>query len=872
MTQLAQIVRRHAYALVGATVLSALLVAVSTNIQTRMREAAQRDMEKSLITISETSQQALVSWIEEEKRTVRIFSDNEDIRTYTEALLKVNRNHDDLLKASAQKDLRDWFEPLLVTSKHLGFFVVAPDGISIASARDANIGSRNLLFQQSDFLTGITAGNTLMSHPLRSDVALANEQGQLIEGLPTMFVGAPVYDKNSTVIAALLFRIDPQDDFNSILRRGRIGTSGETYTFDDKGNMISDSRFIAQLIKTDLLQSDASDSLNLAIRDPGIDLTRNDPDETSGKDWPLTFMALDATKKKSGSNLTGYRGYRGVSVVGTWLWNDDYSWGIATEIDVDEAYAALSDNLAIFKTATLVVVCLILSILLLSSVSRHRVVISEKRYRSLFNNTNDAILVVNPTSRRVLDANDRASSELLYDRTELLEMGIFDLHPKSVADEVLARWDRSTLEGDVTFETDVVRKDGTTFNAEISISLAGLEEGTVCQTFIRDITHRKALEEKLAHSQRMETVGTLAGGIAHDFNNLLTPIIGNAQLIVTNTESDSKIRIYTDRIIKTGRRAANLVNQIMLLGKHSEPDMMPVDLSPILDDAIKLMRTSILPSISLTIDIDRDCDMITADASQIHQVIMNLCINASHAMEETGGNLNVSLHPIDADDAIVKMVDALEEGAYAKISISDTGLGMDDIVRRRIFDPFFSTKKKGKGTGLGLSTAHNIITSHGGHITVRSEPGVGSTFNIYLPTAAPDPLVAPPTRAPITGGNEHILIVDDDADNTTMMHDMLAQLGYTITTANSGPEALEIFTDRPEDINLLITDYAMPEMNGDILSQKVRDICADMPVIIVTGFGAALSEEYIRKLNIKSLLKKPFTRQALDTAIREALE
>lgn len=853
--------------------MSALLIAVSMNIQIRMREAAQRDIEKSLVTIAETSEQALVSWVEEQKRTLQLFAENEEVRAHTEELLRTDRNHDDLLQSPAQLKLRDWFAPVLVTKKHLGFFIVAPDGVSIASARDTNIGSVNLLIRQENFLKTIASGKAFVSHPLRSDVALPDENGVLTEGLSSMFVGAPVFNKNAEVIAALLFRIAPRDDFNPILRRGRIGTSGETYAFNSSGNMISESRFPSQLAEVGLLDRIGSDYLNLPIRDPGSNLMKGPSTEEETGDWPLTYMADAATQKGSGHNLKGYRDYRGVPVVSVWLWNEDYNWGIATEIDVDEAYQALSSNLTIIRTATFVVVGLILTILMLSSISRRRVVASELRYRSLFSNTNDAIVIADPVSGRLLDANDRAFKELLYSRPDLLQLNILDLHPESASDEILENWQLSASQGDVIFETSVARRDGSTFDAEISVSLAVLEEGNVYQAFIRDVTKRKSLEEKLTHSQRMETVGTLAGGVAHDFNNLLTPIIGNAQLIAANIDKDSNLQAYTNRIITTGNRAATLVSQLMTLGSKSEPDMSSVKLPPVIEDAIKLIRTSIPHSISLTTDIDLDCAPITADASQIHQVIMNLCLNAAHAMKQDGGEMHVTLHPIEADDAILKMVDELKVGTYAKISVSDTGHGMNEPIRRQVFDPFFSTKEKGKGTGLGLSTVHNIITSHDGHITVYSEPDVGSTFNIYLPTAATDtPLNGVSINEKISGGNEHILIVDDDIENTIVMKDMLTQLGYTITSTNDGEEAFKAFVDNQSDIELLITDFAMPNMNGDVLVQKIRNISSDIPVVIMTGFGAALSSQSVRNLGIRKLLSKPFTREALDQAIREALE
>lgn len=872
MTGLREVLLRHKSALLGSLVLSILLIAGSLNIQTTMQGSARRDMEKSLITVAETSQQALSSWFEEHKSDARIFAESETVRTHALELLRVHGNNGDLLGSPAQRELRNWFAPILAAKNHAGFFLIAPDGISIASTRDSNIGSVNLLSQQKALLNHIFAGRTMVSLPLRSDVPLPDSQGRLVEGLPTMFVGTPVRNAASDIIAILMLRIDPQDDFNKILQRGRIGSSGETYAFDSRGKIISEIRFKRQLIDIGVMRRGTTDSLDVEVRDPGVNLVHDQTPALIMADRPLTLMAKSAIAGETGRNLVGYRDYRGVPVVGAWIWIDDLNFGITSEIDVEEAYETVSSNLTIIRGTTLALVVLIVSILMVSSVNRYRLVASESRYRNLFSNANDAILIVDPESRRILDVNSKASDELQYSRSELLELEIQDLHPISTMDEILSRWEKLGSEGSTVFEARVMRKDKSQFDAEVSISLAQLDGGTVCQAFIRDVTQRKILEEKLSHSQRMETVGTLAGGIAHDFNNLLMPIIGNAQLIDANIDKASNLHIYTDRIVSAGNRAANLVDQLLTLSRKQEPNMAAVELAPILEDAARLIRTSIPLSVILTTDVDKDCGEITADASQIHQIIMNLCINASHAMEETGGELRVSLHPIEADDAIIQMVDDLEEGGYAKISISDTGQGMDETVRRQIFDPFFSTKKQGKGTGLGLSTVHSIVTSHGGHITVKSEPGVGSTFDIYLPFAKASLRDVRSDKERPKGGHEHILVVDDDIDNTTMMNDMLTQLGYKVTSVNSGADALHFFEGEQANVQLLITDFAMPNMNGMVLVKEVREIQHDTPVVMMSGFGAAVSTSDIGSLGVLKLLNKPFTREQLDGAIREALD
>lgn len=872
LTKAAQDLLRQKVTLAVSSIVSIVLLVTSLNVQSSMREAARRDMEKSLTTVVETTQQALVSWFEEERAVVRILADNEELRLHTRELLKVVPGPADLQGSDALKKLRLLFAPVLKTKRYEGFFVVTPDGTNIASARNRNLGWVNLLAPQGDYLNRVIDGETLMSLPLRSDVPIKDEKGRLSEGLPTMFVGTPIRDTDSSVLAVLLFRIGPQSHFNPILQRGRIGTTGETYAFDRDGKMVSESRFMPHLYETGLLPREASDNLDIELRDPGVNLVTGEASEFEWADQPLTVMAQSATSGETGQNLAGYRDYRGVPVIGSWLWIDELDIGITTEIDVDEGYEALWSNLAVIQTATFVVIGLFISILMISSISRARLIASDKKYRSLFSNANDAILIADPVSHRIVDANDKALQQLLYSRAELLDLKILDLHPTAAIDQILTMLDRLEATRGVIFETKFQRKDGSIYDAEISARLLELDNEMVVQAFVRDVAQRKILEEKLLHSQRMETIGTLAGGIAHDFNNLLTPIIGNGQLIAANVDSESNIQTYADRIIGAGQRATALVSQLMTLGQQSESKMAPVELSAIIIDAIRLVRTSIPASISLTTDIAEGSTVITADAGQIHQVIMNLCINAIHALEDVGGELRVALHSVEADDTFVQMVDDMKEGTYAKISISDTGHGMDESVRRQIFDPFFSTKEQGKGTGLGLSTAHSILTSHGGHITVYSEPEIGTTFNIYLPvsnvsgTAA---LTQPKDSA--TGGEDHILVVDDDVENTEMMSDMLTQLGYTITASNSGDVAIQEFSDRRDDFDLVITDFAMPGMNGDVLSKKLREIRREVPIIIMTGFEASLSQDTIRELNIGEVLHKPFTREEVDRAIREAL-
>lgn len=863
---------RHWISVLVTLVISGLPVVAALGIQVNMRESARRDMEKSLTTVVETTQQALVTWFKDHQSDARFLASSKPLRAYTLELLAAHRNKDDLLAAEAQEKVRNWFAPILQAKDHTEFILITPDGINFASTRGASVGARNLLLQQEGLFKKISGGETLLSLPFRSDVSLPDNQGGPDKGLTTMFVGAPIRDEASRVIATLLLRIDLQQDFSPLLQRGRIGTSGETYAFDSRGKMISDSRHIPQLIEAGLLPPESTTSLGLELRNPTVNLMTGETPPTQAKDRPLTDMAKSATNGESGQNLVGYQDYRGVPVVGAWVWIEDLNLGITTEIDVEEAYETLSNNVAIMRSTTLLLLGLIIPILLISGASRHHTSASELRYKSLFNNTNDAIVILDSRSRKVIDANAKATQQLGYTPAELSELGIRDLFNKEEADDVLVQWAKLEAEGSVVFETNVLRKDGSILFAEVSITLAELEERAVFQAFFRDVGQRKSLEEKLSHSQRMETVGTLAGGVAHNFNNLLMPIIGNAQLIVANIDDKSNLTAYAERIVGAGNRASALVDQLLTIGRQQKTEMIPIALAPLVEEAISLLQTSISPSILLSTDIDETCGKVKADASQLHQAIMNLCINASHAMEETGNELRISLQPVEADDTLRQMVDSLEEGGYVRLSISDAGKGMDENTRRKIFDPFFSTKEHGKGTGLGLSTVHNIVASHGGHITVNSQPGVGSTFDVYLPLAEPATIECEPTRHVAKGGGEHILVVDDNADVAEVISDILEQLGYKITVANNGADALGIFEVDPGGIDLVITDFAMPNMDGSDLVRRIRAIQHDTRVVMMSGFRAALSGSDIASLGVLKLLNKPFTREQLDETIASAFD
>lgn len=396
----------------------------------------------------------------------------------------------------------------------------------------------------------------------------------------------------------------------------------------------------------------------------------------------------------------------------------------------------------------------------------------------------------------------------------------------------------------------------------------------------QDITEQREAEEEketlrsqLQQSQKMEAIGTLAGGIAHDFNNILSVILGYTELAQTNLPEGSKASNHLGQSLIGLNRATELVKQILTFSRKSDQELQPIKVQTITKEVMKLLRSSLPTTIDIRKDIDYSCENVLADPTQIHQIILNLCTNSSHALRETGGIIAVSLKQVRLDqEDIYKIID-LKPGSYVKLEVSDNGIGMEKEIQEKIFDPYFTTKKKGEGTGLGLSVVHGIVKTLSGDITVYSEPGKGTTFNVYLPVNASAKEIAP-EKISITNitGNEHILIVDDDQDIVQMNKEMLENQGYTIYPFTDSVEALSVFEKAPAKFDLLITDMTMPQKTGAELSQEVLATRPDLPIILRTGFSDLINEEEAKRIGIKKYLMKPVRQNDLLAAVREVLD
>jgi PAS domain S-box-containing protein len=385
-----------------------------------------------------------------------------------------------------------------------------------------------------------------------------------------------------------------------------------------------------------------------------------------------------------------------------------------------------------------------------------------------------------------------------------------------------------------------------------------------------DITEKRGLEEQLRQAHKMEALGTLAGGIAHDFNNILGIILGNTELALLDRPQGQPARHPLEQIHQACVRAQALVRQILSFSRKATQELQLCHLCPIVRESLALLRALIPTTIDLRLEITATADVVLADPAQIHQVVMNLVMNAAQAMEYAGGVLEVSLVDLVLDEMSAPHHE-LKPGAYVQLTVRDTGGGIAPAIMGRIFDPYFTTKEVGRGTGMGLAVVHGIVTHHGGAISVQSVLDQGASFQVYLPVRQEEPLRASPPTGALPSGQERILFVDDELALVNMGKEFLERLGYEVLTETSSKEALALFIRQPDRFDLVITDMTMPSMTGDRFAKELRRIRPDIPIILCTGFSHHLNEEAARAIGIGAFLMKPFVLRELAETIRTVL-
>jgi len=508
---------------------------------------------------------------------------------------------------------------------------------------------------------------------------------------------------------------------------------------------------------------------------------------------------------------------------------------------------------------------------------------SEKKFRALFEQSGGYCMILDPNTSDgipvIIDANEAALLIHGYKRDAFIGQPVSDIDDEDGKRLVKKRTAEIMTGKPFYVENDHVRKDGTTFSVAVNAKRIDIgDEPPFILTTEFDITAKKQvekekvkLENRLQQAQKMEAIGTLAGGIAHDFNNILAVIIGFTEIAKDDSQPGSTIYKALDKVLEAGDRAKSLVNQILDFSRQTDTECFPLHPAVIVRKAIKMLRPSLPTTIEINKNIDTQTGLILANPTQIHQILMNLCTNAFHAMEDTGGKLDISLKETHLSSNDLVNEPTIETGTFIQLSVCDTGPGIAPEVEKKIFDPYFTTKETGKGTGMGLSIVHGIVNSYGGFISFDSKLGKGTSFNVFLPVVENAVLSETEDIEKIPIGSEKILFIDDEEIIAKMGKTMLEKLGYHVTVRKSSFEALEIFRNQPDLFDLVITDQTMPGMTGSDLSRRMLQIRPDIPIILCTGYSTIMSEGKAKSIGIKEFALKPLAMKDIAKLIRKVL-
>jgi len=497
--------------------------------------------------------------------------------------------------------------------------------------------------------------------------------------------------------------------------------------------------------------------------------------------------------------------------------------------------------------------------------------------------TANAMIVGLDQEGRVEFVNPMVEELTGYAAAELIGQNWFEqVVPRDIYPEVWEEFAR-LMKGGLPkgFENPVLTKDGQ--ERVISWSNRELrEDETIVGTLSVgiDITKRRAAEQdkerlagQLRQAQKMDSLGTLAGGIAHDFNNILSPIIGYAEIIQMESDPTSDHARNAEGILKASLRARDLVLQILTFSREKEQEKKPIKIQPVLKEALKLLRASVPATIELQEHVDSHCGPVMGDPTQIYQVVMNLCTNAYQSVQEQSGSIEIVANEVLLTAEDQPQFLELSPGPHIRIAVSDTGPGIDPDILDRIFEPYFTTKQMKSGTGLGLSVVHGIVKSHAGAIKVYSEPGQGTSFSVYLPRFIDSHTeTAPALGEPIIGGNESVLLVDDEVAIVHVIQKILENLGYRVTGFADSREALAAFKTHPDEFDLIISDMTMPYLSGTQFAKAVLAEKPGIPILICTGFSEMVNRLKIAKSGIRKVILKPIIKSEIAKSIREVLD
>lgn len=498
---------------------------------------------------------------------------------------------------------------------------------------------------------------------------------------------------------------------------------------------------------------------------------------------------------------------------------------------------------------------------------------SEEKYRTVLEGTPDPVVVYD-IEGKVIYLNPAFTRLFGWTLNERLGIKMDDYVPERAWPKT-KKMIQMAVSGKSFSGIETIRYDKEKNTIHVSISGAiyrdqkGNPVGSVVN--LRDITKQKRLEAQLEQANKMKAIGTLSGGIAHDFNNIISIVMGNTELALDDVPEGNPAHSYLEEIQRASFRARDVVRQLLSFARKTELERKPIKIIPVIIDTIKLLRATIPMNIEIRQNIKDTFDNVLADSTQIHQILINLCTNAYHAMPD-GGILEIGLENVELDGETVSQYPDINPGRYVNLEVSDTGHGIPKKEIDCIFDPYYTTKEFGKGTGMGLSVVHGIVKSHGGVISVDSKLGQGTTFSILLPVIEKESVYEFETDEELPTGSESILFIDDEESIVFVGRNRLERLGYKVETQMNPVEALKLFRNSPDRFDLVITDMTMPEMNGEQLAKVILKIRPDVPIILCTGFSEKINDEKAKEIGIRRFIEKPINRSELANLVRQVLD
>jgi PAS domain S-box-containing protein len=493
--------------------------------------------------------------------------------------------------------------------------------------------------------------------------------------------------------------------------------------------------------------------------------------------------------------------------------------------------------------------------------------ISEKWYKAIFDFATDGIIVLDRNGT-IINVNQKVCEINGFDRDALIGINL-ELLEAETDKEIIRNRSSRILKGEsMIYETEHYRKDGSKVLLEVSSNAIDSEGEKYIQSFYRDITEKKRIQEQLMHSTKMESIGVLAGGIAHNFNNILTAILGYAELLIEFSHLDDVSRQRVRNIESSARKAGVMVSKLLSFARREAHEVLPLNLHDVINDSLKIFEGALNKKIGLKMHLADQPPIIEGDPNQIEQIIMNLIVNAKDAMPD-GGHITITTRLIDIGEERSNIPSYIQPGRYVIWSFSDTGTGIPQDIISKIFDPFFTTKEKGKGTGLGLATVYGIVKDHKGYISVQSEPSKGTQFEIYFPLSTKSIQGVAKPRPTVIEGDENILIVDDDSDVLNFLSDLLENHGYHVMPVNNALNAIDIFKANLSKIKLVITDIVMPLVEGNDLVRILKNINPKIKILVISGFSDTLIRE---DGSVDAFVKKPFEQTELLATIRRILD